>query len=603
MGESKLILNEAEPVVGKDVECVMCTEPINKLLDAFYRCNTSLIDGSPSTNCVGFFMHKTCSELPLTFTHPMYPEQPLSLRERPSKKQLFCSCRVCEGVFQGFMYSFDNYDICHVCLKCVKFELRPLEYRFRWHPGHNHPLTLVESPALFQCHACNTTATDLSYICTTCCFYIHKSCANAPIIYQSKFHSQHPLILNYSLPQEREFFWSCGICDKFINRSNWVYYCANCRFFAHVKCASSTEMLRATDDDSGESNLMHLPAHDETSLNKMMQQCIMTKATDALLHKSAEPSPYINHWGHEHQLALRNKSAKPSTLDLNQKLEDKELLVCDGCTKPIFLVDDVFYECNSCNFFLHRSCALFPEKMEHHLAGKLVGNKFNEYNIFRCRGCYIISDGIVMWNEAACFDIGCASLPRKIKHEGHRHTLNQLECPDDNYCRACICENVGEKEAIMYGCEKCGFYLHSQCALRPRLVKHRWDSHPLYLILSPQNVADHPHEYDCEYCSIKIDPSGWFYHCSTCDLSFHINCLDPFVWVSNMKFGATNIHGDSNSHQHSLTLVPNKKKRRCQICGRDAFCLPVLECSPCNYIVHAYCVGKCYTSQNRYFGS
>ncbi|KAL8101689.1 hypothetical protein AgCh_033542 [Apium graveolens] len=141
-----------------------------------------------------------------------------------------------------------------------------------------------------------------------------------------------------------------------------------------------------SDDDSGESNLMHFPAHDEASLHKMMQQCIMKATDDALLHNSAttaEPSSYIKHWAHKHQLTLRNKNSKTLTLDLNHKLEDTELLICDGCAKPISLVDEIFYECKSCNFFLHRSCALFPEKMEHHLAGNQVDDislvrEFNE---------------------------------------------------------------------------------------------------------------------------------------------------------------------------------------------------------------------------------
>ncbi|XP_074363107.1 uncharacterized protein LOC141703488 isoform X1 [Apium graveolens] len=354
--EHKLILNEAEPVVCKDVECVMCRQPINKLIDAFYSCNISLIDGGPSRDCVGFFLHKTCSELPFTFTHPMFPQQPLSLLSRPYRKLYYYRCYACVGVSQGFMY-VDNSEC--VCLKCVKSELRSLEGRTHDHPGHNHPLTLVQRPALFLCDACNTTATDLSYICNKCCFWIHKSCADAPITYQCKNHNQHTLILAYSLPKEyHEFLLLCNICDKIINPIYWVYYCANCRFFAHLKCASLPEMLSESDDDeadSEESNLMHFPAHDKASLGEMMQQCII-KAADALLHNSAttaEPSPYINHWDHKHQLALGNKNAKTRT----QKLEDTELLICDGCAKPISLVDEIFYECKSCNFFLHRSCA------------------------------------------------------------------------------------------------------------------------------------------------------------------------------------------------------------------------------------------------------
>ncbi|KAK1372505.1 hypothetical protein POM88_028698 [Heracleum sosnowskyi] len=324
-------------------------------------------------------------------------------------------------------------------------------------------------------------------------------------------------------------------------------------------------MLSASDDDeadSRESNLMQFPAHDEASLHEMMQQCIMKAA---LLHNSAiaEPSPYINHWSHDHQLALGSKNAKTSTPYLNWKLEDTELLICDGCSKPIFLVDDVFYECNSCKFFLHR-----------------------------CQGCTILSNGIVMLDETARFDIGCASLPRIIKHEGHRHPLNQLKYADDNFCKACWLEAASERDTFMYGCEKCGFYLHIRCALRPHLMKHRWGPHPLCLILFVKNVPGHPQAFECEFCSETIDAKTWFYHCNACDLSFHMACIDPYYRLSNMKLGTTNIYSDSHPHSHGLTWVLNKKKRRCNICDKDSTLLPVLECSPCGYIVHVKCFIK-----------
>ncbi|KAK1385694.1 Phorbol-ester/DAG-type domain-containing protein [Heracleum sosnowskyi] len=594
--EHKLILSGAdESVVGKDVECVGCRQTINKLIDAFYRCNTSLINGSSSSDCAGFFMHKTCSELPPKFTHPVNPQHPLSLLARPYMKQLFYICDACECQSQGFMYGSDNHDF-FVCLECVTSQLKSLEDRSYYHPGHNHPLTLVQSPALFLCHACNTTDTDLSYICTKCCFWIHKSCANAPITYQCKFHNEHTLILDYSLPQEyRKFGCRCSICDKPIIYRKWVYYCANCRFFAHVKCASLNEILSENeiDDEVRESNLMHFPAHDEASLHEMMQQCIM-KATDALLHDSAtaEPSPYINHWGHKHQLALRNKNAEPLTLDLNWKLANAELLICDGCTKPISFVD-ILYECNSCNFVLHRSCAHFPKWIDHHLAGKLGGTlaqEGNELAFFYCQGCGTLGNGISMSNETVVFHLGCASLPRIIKHEAHRHPLEQLKYPDDLFCKACLSGlEATDKETIMYGCEKCEFYIHIWCAFRPHLVKHRWDPHPLYLILFLKNVTDHPHEFNCEFCSEQINANTWFYHCNVCDQSYHTYCIDPSYFYSNIKCGATNIYSDSRPHSHGLTLAVNKKKQRCKICGMDACNCLVLECSPCKYMVHVDC--------------
>ena len=274
------------------------------------------------------------------------------------------------------------------------------------------------------------------------------------------------------------------------------------------------------------------------------------------------------------------------------KLAETEILICDGCIKPISLLDELFYECNSCNFFLHRSCSQFPEEFEHHLAGKLeslFGREDHELGGLECQGCRLSGNGIFMTNKTASLDICCASLPRMIKHEAHRHPLSQLKSPDDFFCKACLDEPETNEETIMYGCERCKFYLHIGCVIKPRLMNHRWDPHPLYLILSPKNVADHPHEFECELCSTQINPVAWFYHCSVCDLSFDTDCIDPYDWLSNIKFGATDIYSDKHPHQHGLTYILNKKKRNCNLCGQDACDKPALECSPCKYLVHEDC--------------
>ncbi|KAL1804948.1 hypothetical protein ACET3Z_028016 [Daucus carota] len=370
----------------------------------------------------------------------------------------------------------------------------------------------------------------------------------------------------------------------------------NFLFFAHVKCASSTLIVNDMNDEAdwGHSNLMHFPAHDEASLHRAMQQCIM-KVANAHQHDSAiaEPSPYIKHWAHRHQLALRNKNATTSTPNLSCKLAETEILICDGCIKPISLLDELFYECNSCNFFLHRSCSQFPEEFEHHLAGKLgreFGREDHELDGLHCKaGCGLVGNGIFMTNKTASLDICCASLPRMIKHEAHRHPLSQLKNPDDFFCKACLDQPETNEETIMYGCERCKFYFHIGCVIRPHLMNHRWDPHPLYLILSPKNVADHPHEFECELCSLQINPSSWFYHCNICDLSFHTDCIDPDDWLSNIKFGANDIYSDKHPHPHGLTFIFNKKKRNCNLCGKDARDMLALECSPCKYLVHEEC--------------
>lgn len=105
------------------------------------------------------------------------------------------------------------------------------------HEGHKHgPLTLLMKPAFFHCDACNTEAKDLSNVCTNFMFWIHQSCASLPATMECELHD-HPLILAFSLPKQFITFPQfCNIRTKRVHPSRWLYYCANCRYFAHLKC-------------------------------------------------------------------------------------------------------------------------------------------------------------------------------------------------------------------------------------------------------------------------------------------------------------------------------------------------------------------------------
>lgn len=83
---------------------------------------------------------------------------------------------------------------------------------------------------MLKCDACTTEAKDLSSTM------------------ESIFHD-HPLVLAYSLPdQYRTFRQFCNVCTHIVHPSGWwLYYCANCRFFAHLKCAppSTHQMIES----------------------------------------------------------------------------------------------------------------------------------------------------------------------------------------------------------------------------------------------------------------------------------------------------------------------------------------------------------------------
>lgn len=166
-----------------------------------------------------------------------------------------------------------------------------------------------------------------------------------------------------------------------------------------------------------DTKLMHLPALDEQSMNRIMQKRIKEMVSPTV-DTAVAPPQYINHWAHQHhQLALVNKS-DGITLDENfNNQESKGLIICDGCTRPISSSSDdanVFYNCNECNYSLHRYCAEFPKEVQHPLLGKLKGVAGCVFrnDIFFCHSCRVYSNGFKMFrSKGVAVDVWCASLP------------------------------------------------------------------------------------------------------------------------------------------------------------------------------------------------
>ncbi|KAK1358845.1 hypothetical protein POM88_043319 [Heracleum sosnowskyi] len=175
---------------------------------------------------------------------------------------------------------------------------------------------------------------------------------------------------------------------------------------------------------------------------------------------------------------------------------------------------------------MHKVCAELPREIEHHLwPGKtLIANK--KYTI--CDGCAGYGEAIFFSagrpdDEAINIDlhIGCVTLPKIIKHETHHHQLDQV-FDYDHACNAC----GWRARPYKHECKQCNFYICRGCIVKARTYKHRWDPHPLDLIYDAGMVEEHEYDFKCEYCSDDIDTNNWFYHCSKCDLSFHIDyCL------------------------------------------------------------------------------
>ncbi|XP_060169029.1 protein VACUOLELESS GAMETOPHYTES-like [Lycium barbarum] len=111
------------------------------------------------------------------------------------------------------------------------------------HSSHpSHPLTLHPMPTYptrsYLCNACGSVGNAFSFSCARCQFDIHVQCASCPSSILVDKH-EHQLELIFGSPyQDKDIEYFCDICDAVMNKDNWLYYCADCDFGAHLQCAS-----------------------------------------------------------------------------------------------------------------------------------------------------------------------------------------------------------------------------------------------------------------------------------------------------------------------------------------------------------------------------
>lgn len=228
------LIHKEDNVIREKVVCYACQEPIIGGNSAAYSC---------SHDC-DFFLHKKCAEVAKEINHPMHDEHPLILLAHPPNYDsvgLRCLCMVCKRPWNWFTYNCSHCEL-DICVTCGSEDMR---FEHQGHP--QHVLTLVQREVLFNCYACGVEGKGSSYACNTCQFWVHKVCATLPNTFEVSFHD-HPLVLAYSLPDIYcSFSHYCHICTEKLSPSDWLYYCAECRYFAHLKCVQSLEELRNFD--------------------------------------------------------------------------------------------------------------------------------------------------------------------------------------------------------------------------------------------------------------------------------------------------------------------------------------------------------------------
>ncbi|XP_028117652.1 uncharacterized protein LOC114315266 [Camellia sinensis] len=273
-----------------DEEEIFCKGCCQKIVGSAYGC----------TYC-SFYLHKLCAELPKEMTHPLHPQHTLKLVH---PQHFRCHCHSCGKISDAYAY---------FCSRCnFKLDIYcALKTQTVEHKSHKHPLSLVLSSASFECHACGTKHEGISYMCSTCTFWIHVDCASLPTTIKHNGHV-HDLKLVYTLFSKDEpfsylssiNFGDCCICKKRLNTNFWFYACKICKYHVHVNCRTKTKFRETNTaikiEDLDMANLIHLPLLPNESANLIAQSVKLMNLDDYNREEKLE------HFFHSHALTLCN---------------------------------------------------------------------------------------------------------------------------------------------------------------------------------------------------------------------------------------------------------------------------------------------------------
>lgn len=298
------------------------------------------------------------------------------------------------------------------------------------HVSHEHMLTFSREIVADWIECCEMTVHGPAYICESCKFALHKSCAELPIQITHALH-HHNLTLLFKSDHEK-LPLICNGCRHFC--IGFVFNCRSCHFNLDVKCASSGDDF--------------FSKHDGQTLNYKRE----TKTT-------------ISHFCHEHVLNVCNMRKEYNS-------------VCAGCNLEIL---GLAYVCADCQFEIHESCMAIPKDILHpfHPQHVLFARAMRKHEGTYCnaRGGEITG---IKFNCSSCsFDIhvSCAKNPRSraLKHDSRDHNLfyfveNGFSCFNCTKCgRGC--------RGPFYRCLECKISLHVDCIPLPRLMRHKCHLH------------------------------------------------------------------------------------------------------------------------------
>ncbi|MFS7928657.1 putative chromatin regulator PHD family [Helianthus anomalus] len=182
-----------------------------------------------------FVLHEWCAKLPSQIQDYFgHPDHPLVLKTNiPSKFFGVFECEICGLPSNGFMYG------CTTCNYFVDINCAfiPEEITHDAHPGHLLLKVKASASSLERCKACRRWVdTNWIFQCASCDFYIHVKCALLlPRMIKHKC-DKHSLSLRYEPVENHIEEYFCEICEDEFNPWRWFYHCTTCAQSMHTRC-------------------------------------------------------------------------------------------------------------------------------------------------------------------------------------------------------------------------------------------------------------------------------------------------------------------------------------------------------------------------------
>ncbi|KAJ7968268.1 Cysteine/Histidine-rich C1 domain family protein [Quillaja saponaria] len=210
-----------------------------------FVCRQGFLQGQSTYGCkrCECYAHKSCAELPSERQHLFHTRHPLVLRS--GQYQEF-RCNFCVSLSSSFRYHCKQCDF-NLCLKCC-YVKPTIHYK-----SHPHALFFMEK--IFEkdlyCNECKKSikafaneddeyfpTQNCAFRCKECDFNLHLLCGPLPCKIEHEDHG-HPLTYTDRAVEDDSGVYYCGLCQEERDPRVQVYWCADCKYIADVKCVIS----------------------------------------------------------------------------------------------------------------------------------------------------------------------------------------------------------------------------------------------------------------------------------------------------------------------------------------------------------------------------